>query len=345
MPGRGHTSATEPFAVRRQPDDVVPRGRILIESRPPPSREALLDAVRALVDKRRRAARPNDLDARDPAFICRVMPLLELLYDHYFSCETELECEIDARPMLAVANHNGMSGTPDMFCHMVAFWRRYGAERRAYGLMHDIPFTVPWAGPWLNACGAVAANPHNAARALRSGGQVLVFPGGDIDACKPYRERYTIQFAGRRGFVRTAIREQVDVLPIVSAGAHSSLWLWSDGRAIADALGLPTSRWRSNVFPIGFALPWGIIFGNPIPHLPPPVKIHTRVGRPIALDLPPEAADDREAVDAAYTKVVGVMQDMLDELRREGRHGLRAGLDAHQKLIVTGFGMGPRRRS
>jgi hypothetical protein len=76
------------------------------------------------------------------------------------------------------------------------------------------------------------------------------------------------------------------------------------------------------VFPIGFALPWGIIFGNPIPHLPPPVKIHTRFGSPIHLDLPPEAADDEEAVDAAYHQVVGVMQRMLDELRRAGRHGL-----------------------
>lgn len=282
----------------------------------------LLDALSALDEKRRTRARPDDLDARDPAFIARVLPLMGLFYDSYFRCETELESDVPDGPALAVANHNGMSGTPDMFCHMVAFWRRYGPDAAAYGLMHDVPFTVPFAGPWLNACGAIAANPTNAERALASGAKVLVFPGGDIDACKPYRRRYRIELADRRGFIKTAIRAAVPIVPIVSAGAHSSLYLWSDGRRIAEALGLPRSRWRSNVFPIGFALPWGIIFGNPIPHLPPPVKIHTRFGAPIDLGLPTSAAEDHDAVDGAYHRVVSAMQATLDELRRAGRHGL-----------------------
>jgi 1-acyl-sn-glycerol-3-phosphate acyltransferase len=294
---------------------------IRIESRPPPPAKAITAAVRAFAAKARLEVRPDDLDARDPEFIQAVLPLLELAYDHYFRCETELACEVPEGPVVAVANHNGMSGTPDMFCHMVAYWRRYG-PRLAYGMMHDVPFRVPWAGAWLNASGAVRASHENARRALDRGAHVLVFPGGDIDSCKPYRKRYSIEFAGRRGFIRLAIKSGVPILPIVSAGAHSSLYLLSDGRKIARALRLPNSRLRSNVFPIGFALPYGIIFGNPFPHLPPPVKIHTRFLEPIRLDLPPSAADDPEVVDALYARVVARMQAALDELRREGRHGL-----------------------
>jgi 1-acyl-sn-glycerol-3-phosphate acyltransferase len=204
---------------------------------------------------------------------------------------------------------------------MTAFWRRYGPEVAAYGLMHDFPFRVPLAGAWLNRCGALAANPANAHAALGRGAKVLVFPGGDIDACKPFRRRYEIELAGRRGFLRVALRAGVPILPIVSAGAHESLYLWSDGREIARALKLP-ELFRSNVFPIGFALPYGIIFGNPVPHLPPPVKIHTRFLAPIHFDLPPSAADDPEALDACYATVVAVMQRGLDDLRRAGRHGL-----------------------
>jgi 1-acyl-sn-glycerol-3-phosphate acyltransferase len=294
---------------------------IRIEPAPAPSTSALSDAVAALRDKRRTTARPLALDARDPEFIRRIRPLLDVLYDRYFRCETELEREVPAGPVLAVANHNGMSGTPDMFCHMVAYWRRYGTGEPAYGLMHDFPFRVPWAGPWLNALGAVAANPDNAHAALRAGAKVLVFPGGDIDACKPFRERYRIQFAGRRGFLRVAIRAGVPILPIVSVGGHESLYLLSDGRGIARALRLP-ELFRSNVFPIGFALPYGVIFGNPVPHLPPPVKIHTRFLAPIDLGLSPEAADDPVAVAEAYDRVVGAMQAAIDELRAAGRHGL-----------------------
>jgi 1-acyl-sn-glycerol-3-phosphate acyltransferase len=222
---------------------------------------------------------------------------------------------------LVVGNHNGMTGTPDMFCHLVAFWRRYGFERLAYGLMHDFPFRTPWAGAWLNAAGALAANHENGHAALAAGAALLVFPGGDIDACRPYHRRYHIDFAGRRGFLRLALRAQVPIVPCVSAGAHSSLLLLSDGQPIAKLLRLP-QRLRSNVFPIGFALPYGFIFGMALPHFPPPVKIHTRFLRPIDLALPASAADDPEAVDACYVRVVSAMQQGMDDLKRAGRHGL-----------------------
>lgn len=294
---------------------------IVIAPEPLPSLSELTRAVRALRDKARAEVRPSDLDARDPGFIAGFQPIMSLLYDGYFRCETELEEEVPEGPLLAVANHNGMTGTPDMFCHMAAFWRRYSPERLAYGLMHDMPFRMPFAGAWLNASGALAANPRNAHRALDRGATVLVFPGGDLDACKPWSQRYTIDFGRRRGFIRTAIREQVPILPIVSAGGHQSLYIWSDGRKIADFLRLPELA-RSNVAPLGFAMPWGLILGVPLPHLPPPVKIHTRILRPIRLDLPPEAEHDEAAVERGYARVVSAMQDAMDDLREAGRHGL-----------------------
>jgi 1-acyl-sn-glycerol-3-phosphate acyltransferase len=288
---------------------------------PRPSISTLADAVAAFREKGRERARPDDLDARDPAFIARVLPFLGAFYDDYFRCETELEEELPEGPFLAVANHNGMTGTPDMFCHMVAFWRRYGPERRSYGLMHDVPFHVPIAGPWLNAGGAIAANPANARRALATGAAVLVFPGGDIDACKPTSAQYTIRFGQRRGFLRLAIREQVPIVPVVSAGAHQSLYIATDGRGIAERLRLPQIA-RSNVAPFGFALPWGFIVGVPLPHLPPPVKIHTRILRPLHLGLPIRAAEDPDEVERACERVVAVMSAAMDDLRRAGRHGL-----------------------
>jgi 1-acyl-sn-glycerol-3-phosphate acyltransferase len=294
---------------------------LTIPRAPRPSLDAVRDAIAAFREKGRERARPSDLTARDPAFIRRILPLLGVFYDDYFRCETELEAELPGGPFLGVANHNGMTGTPDMFCHMVAFWRRYGPERPSYGLMHDVPFHVPYAGSWLNASGAIAANPTNARRALGSGAAVLVFPGGDIDACKPTSAQYTIRFGRRRGFLRLAIRERVPIVPIVSAGAHQSLYIATDGRRLAERLRLPELA-RSNVAPFGVALPWGIILGVPLPHLPPPVKVHTRILRPLDLGLPPEAADDAAEVERAFERVVAMMQAALDDLRREGRHGL-----------------------
>lgn len=294
---------------------------LLLPHEPRPGRDALQNALAAFARKALTSARPDDLDARDPVFIRRVMPLLGWLYDDYFRCETEIAAELPQGPFLAVANHNAMTGIPDMFCHMVAFWRYASPERPSYGLMHDVPFHVPGAGAWLNASGALAANRENARRALDRGAPVLVFPGGDLDACKPWSRRYAITFGKRRGFIRAAIRHGVPIVPIVSVGAHDSLYIWSDGSKLASVLGLP--RWaRSNVAPLGFALPWGLIAGVPLPHLPPPVKIHTRMLAPIDLDLPVSAAKDASAVEIAFERVRSAMEAAMDELRAAGRHGL-----------------------
>ena len=293
---------------------------ITVPHAPRPSLQELKNAVAAFGEKAREKARPSDLGARDEGFIRRVLPLLGMLYDTYFRCETEWEGEIPEGPFLAVGNHNGMTGIPDMFCHMVAFWRRYSPARLAYGLMHDVPFNVPAAGTWLNAAGAIAAHPENAQRALQRGAAVLVFPGGDVDACRPFSKRYSIEFGHRRGFIRTVIREQVPIVPLVSVGAHHSLYIFSDGQRIAELLRLPMLV-RSNVAPLGVALPFGLIVGVPYPHIPPPVKIHTRFLRPIHLGLPPNAADDPAEVERAFSRVVETMQGCMEELRRAGRHG------------------------
>lgn len=296
-------------------------GSFVVPHEPVPPIDAVKDGFAALAEVARRRVRSDDPDARDPAFIRRVMPLLGVLYDHYFRAETEFVEPFVEGPCLAVANHNAMTGTPDMFCHMLAFWRTYSPERQAYGLMHDLPFGLPGAGAMLNAMGALRAAPTNAVQVLDRGAAVLVFPGGDLDACRPYSRRYEIEFGKRRGFVRIALRQGVPIVPIVSAGAHHSLYVMTDGRGLAEALHLPEIlRW--NVAPIGFALPWGLFAIVPVPHLPPPVKIHTRILAPIRPNLPPSAADDPDAVEHVFQLVKNTMQATMDDLKRLGRHGL-----------------------
>ncbi|MFO0616411.1 MAG: 1-acyl-sn-glycerol-3-phosphate acyltransferase [Polyangiaceae bacterium] len=309
-----------PMAKEREAPFVVP-------PRPLPTPDQLRVAARAFARVGRRKSRPDDLGARDEAFIEDVLPPLDALYDRYFRCETEVEGDLPTGPFLAVANHNGMTGTPDMFCHMAAFWRLQTPRRLAYGLMHDMPFHLPVAGAWLNACGAVAANPMNARAALSRGAAVLVFPGGDYDACKPFSARYEVRFGQRRGFIRLALSEGVPIVPIVSVGAHESLYLLTDGQWFAEKSGLK-KYFRSNVAPLGVAMPWGIIAGLAIPHLPPPVKIHTRFCKPIDLKtlsngrVGPQAAADDELVERCFHRVWSSMQSVMDELRAAGRHGL-----------------------
>lgn len=264
-----------------------------------------------------------DLGARrDPEFIRANLNKLAFLVEHYHHTSVEGFEHVPEGPALAVGNHNGGIMSPDMFALMVAWWRHFGVDAPAYGLMHDLPFLVPVIGNALARCGAVPARPENAAALLARGCKVLVYPGGDIDAFRPASMRDQIVFGERRGFIRVALRAGVPIVPIVSVGAHDGFHVLTDGRAMVRRLGLKRFS-RVEAFPIALCLPWGISLG-PVPYLPLPVQMRIRILPPLAWpSLPPEAADDDEIVTACREEVRSAMQTALTALAREGGHGRR----------------------
>ncbi|MGZ3476464.1 MAG: lysophospholipid acyltransferase family protein, partial [Polyangiales bacterium] len=230
-----------------------------------------------------------------------------------------LEHVPDGRALI-VGNHNGGVMSPDMFALMVTWWRTFGVDAPTYGLMHDLPFLVPVIGDWMARLGAVPADPSNAKRLLERDAKVLVYPGGDLDAFRPWSQRHRIVFGARRGFVRTALATGAPIVPVVAVGAHEGCVVVSDGRALAQALGL--KRMRVEVLPITLGLPW-LFFVGPAPYLPVPLRMKIRVLPAIRFSVGPEAATDDAVVDACREEVIACMQTALDDLAREGGYGPR----------------------
>ena len=103
-----------------------------------------------------------------------------------------------------------------------AFWARLTARRTAMvGLVIVAALILmavfaDWIAPYdpiATDWGAIRAAPGEALRTLARGHAVMVFPGGDFDAEKPFWRRDEVRFAGRRGWARLAIRAQVPVVP------------------------------------------------------------------------------------------------------------------------------------
>src|SRR5262249_14155511 len=97
----------------------------------------------------------------------------------------------------------------------VDFYEKFGYDRPVYTLSHDILF-MGMTGGLFRRTGYIRANRKNAANALRSGGVVVVFPGGDYDAYRPTFSENVIDFNGRKGYVSTAIEAEVPIVPAVS---------------------------------------------------------------------------------------------------------------------------------
>jgi 1-acyl-sn-glycerol-3-phosphate acyltransferase len=253
------------------------------------------------------------LDARDPAAIAALLPWAQKFNRHYLRLRTEGFEHLPRGPALYVANHNGGIAGPDVCGTLASLWEARGPEAPLYALAHDFPMRhVPHFGALIQRYGAMRASRDNAERALRGGAQVLVYPGGDLEAYRHARRRNEVVLGSRSGFVRAAQATGVPIIPIVAHGAHRSAYIFSEGETIARLLKL--ERWaRLARFPLALALPWGVAMGPWLPYLPLPWPVRLRA-------LPAIHVAAGADPDVIREQVRTVMQAALNELAsRPGR--------------------------
>ena len=259
---------------------------------------------------------------RDAAQVERWLPRLKRVLAYFSPQIRNAEQVPEEGPVLVVGNHSCSFYMPDAWIVAAAV-----AERRpsapVYGLVYDLLLAIPGYGPFLRRSGALPADERWAQRALADGAAVLVFPGGDHDACRPWQDRDRVDFGGRHGFVRLALRTGAPIVPVVAYGAHHGMVVVARGEPVARALGLP--RLRVKVMPLMLMPPLGVA---PVLALPPlPAEVTVEFLAPMSWPhLGPDAADDPAVVTACYEEVTAAMQHVMDALAAERPHPVAAGL-------------------
>lgn len=252
------------------------------------------------------------LDAMDPAIARIVHPVLAAFSKYYYRANVEGAEHLTNKASLMVATHNGIWHLADMVPLITEFWNRFGPETPAHGLVHNAVLKAPGLGELIRRLGGLPASHEAGLAALRADRPVLVCPGGDKDALKPFILRHTIHFENRRGFIKLAIRTQVPIIPIVSVGAHETIIVLNDGREMAKFLGFEKLFGIKSV-PLALSLPFGLSIAG-VPSIPFPSKVVVRILPPIKFDEPPDAEDDPDVVERCYKQVHSKMQTELDDL-------------------------------
>ena len=260
---------------------------------------------------------------RDPDFIRRLLPAIAA-YTSYFTPEVRRldRVPVDG-PALLVGNHSGLFYMPEVWTCGQAILERRGIDEPAYVLGYDLLFAMPGIGPFLRRLGAVPASASEAESALARGACVVVYPGGDREACRPWTQRNEVDFDGRTGFVRLALRCGVPVIPVVTHGGHHAVVVLARGERLARAAGL--GMLRVNVFPILAGPPFGV---TSLLMPPPPLPAHLTVEFLPAFDWTgygPGAADDTRIVSACYEDITDRMQAALGRLSAEYPHPVLQG--------------------
>ena len=218
------------------------------------------------------------------------------------------------------------------------FYEQFGYDRPVYTLSFDLLLIGP-TGDFFSKTGFIQANHENADEALRSGGVVVVFPGGDYDVYRPTTARNKIDFGGRTGYVKAALNAGVPIVPMVGIGGQESQMYLTRGTEVAKLLAPRQAVARQD--------PAGVVSASRSAcrrcsrstcRCPP--RSSCRCCEPI--DIAAEFGEDPD-VDEVDAHVRRVMQTALDELAERApapgarlSHDRHLGVDRHRRGTSAG---------
>ncbi len=278
--------------------------------------------IEGLIAKRVAAATDHALEGPNQTMMRAQKPVWDVLCKYYFRLETSGWERLPDETSLLIGNHSGGTLTMDAWTFVAAWWRRFGTERVLHATAHDVLMAAPGLGDYFRQAGVIPASRQGVTAALSAGRDVIIWPGGDLDAMRSWRRRDEAVLGGRMGFVRTAIRSGVPIVPVASVGGHDTAFILSEGRWIANGLdrisGLK-KKLRGSQLPIVLGIPFGLTIETIPTHLPLPAKIRTELLDPIHVDHDPERVNDRDYVNSIYHEVESAIQDAMNRLAKQRR--------------------------
>jgi len=258
-----------------------------------------------------------ELEARDPSWMENQKFFFNPLMDYWFRMEVEGWERLPPPPALLVGVHSGAPFVWDAWTVGFQWWRQFGEERILHGTAHDMLMAAPGVGAYFRKMGVLPAAPDSIAAALAAGRDVALWPGGERDSLRSWNRRDEAVLAGRKGFVKLAIRSGVPIVPIATVGGPDSMPVLFQGHKLAQLLQLDRIA-NLKVFPIVLSAPWGI---SPaiLPEIPLPTKIRTAFQEPIKVARDPDKAGDDDYVDRKYEEVRQSIQKGMNTLARRRR--------------------------
>jgi len=272
------------------------------EPRPVPLRD-----LQSLVPEPESARQVDDW-GRSERIYHLMEPVLNFYYRYWFRVEVEgIERIPAASGALLASNHSGAL-PPDAPMIMQAIRNEHPSPRPLYMLGENWFKGYPGVGLLANKIGLVAAHPANAHRLLYDERRlVLVFPEGQKGTRKLFWQRYKLRRFGRGGFVKTAIRAGVPIVPVAVVGAEEAMPIFAHVPLLQRLTGLI-------YFPINHAFPH---FGLLAAAMYLPAKFKIRFLEPVHFDYGPEAADDVAFVQQVADDIRARIQISLNEMLRE----------------------------
>ena len=190
-----------------------------------------------------------DLSGQDEDTLQRQKFIWNALIDYWFRMEIDGWEHVPGPPALLVGIQSGAPFVWDAWTVGLQWWRCFGQDRPLHGTAHDALMAIPIFGHYFRSMGVLPAPPDAIATALAEGRDMALWPGGEVDSMRPWAERDRANRAGRKGFVKMAIRAGVPIVPIATVGGADAMPVLIRGNRLSRVLKLDRLL-RLKVFPL-----------------------------------------------------------------------------------------------
>jgi len=269
----------------------------------------------AIFDKLAVVKAPKDkFDFRPPSKVDAkkfIAPFKFYFDPQYFGID-----EIDAsRPAMYVTNHTVL-GLLDGYPFAVELYLRKGILLRGLtdSMHHHIPY---WKDYLTKRLGGVEASRENCQALMERGDSLIVFPGGTREICKKKGEAYVLKWSDRTGFVRMAMKNGYDIIPVAAVGGEEAYTVVKDSNDFVkeSTLGkfMNQTGIMKSVFKDGELFP-PIIHGIGNTIIPRPEKLYFAFGKRISTNRYENKIDDKETLELIKNRVEAEMYKMFLKL-------------------------------
>ena len=243
----------------------------------------------------------------------------------YFAPEYLHLDRVDARrPTLFVGNHS-VFGVLDVLLFADGLYGEHGISLRM--LADRNHFKLPLWRDFVEQTGAVLGTRANCAALMRSGEQILVFPGGAREVFKHKGEAYRLIWKERLGFVQLAIEHGYTITPYATVGAEEAFDVLLDS---SDYMATPLGRYlrRSGIADRylrgGEEFP-PVVRGLGLTAIPRPEKLYFSIGKPIETVRYEGKADDPALLRRLRSRVGRALEQLIAELQEHRGRDNRPG--------------------
>ncbi len=212
--------------------------------------------------------------------------------------------ELDVtRPAIYVSNHT-ILGVFDGYPFAIELYLRKGLILRA--LADSNHWRIPvWRDIIQKNLGASEASRENCRELMKLGESILVFPGGTREICKKKGEQYVLKWSDRKGFVRMAMEQGYDIIPVAAVGAEETYTVVEDAN---DFLKSPMGQFLKMVGVAEKYLKNGdlvppVVRGIGDTIIPRPAKLYFSFGKRISTARYKAKHDDPHTQDMIKKKV------------------------------------------